>query len=162
MVKLKSVLLLLLILFFSTSAFAGDIKKSEILDKYETVENNLLVGVESDNYGLRTSCAYFLGSIQSERALIPLLRMLKEGGTEEERILAALSLCKINSERGLFAVKRAIKFDDSERVQRMCKSFYCAQRLKQLKGDVTVEPIELANLILNEEYKGMKLVDFAK
>jgi hypothetical protein len=160
MFRLKSFLVVLLTLFLTVSTFGGDINKSQIQNIYRQVEDNLLVGVNSENYGLRTSAAYFLGSIQSERAVIPLLKMLKEGQTEEERILAALSLTKINSERGLFAVKRAAKFDDSERVQRLCKTFYLTHMSNQLKGEIQVEPLELVNL--DFEYHGIKLADFTK
>jgi hypothetical protein len=160
MFRLKLLLVLSVTFLLTVSTFAGDITKSQIQNIYSQVEDNLLVGVNSENYGLRTSAAYFLGSIQSEKALIPLLKMLKEGQTEEERILAALSLTKINSERGLFAVKRAAKFDDSERVQRLCKNFYLTHMTNELKGKIEVEPLELVNLDL--EYQGIRLADFSK
>jgi hypothetical protein len=35
--------------------------------------------------------------------------------------MAALSLFKIGDERGLFAVKQAIKFDDNDQVKKMCE-----------------------------------------
>ena len=58
--------------------------------------------------------------------MIPLLGLLHNAECEEIRILAALSLCKIGDARGLYAVKRAAIFDDSERVKRLCDLFYKA------------------------------------
>lgn len=107
---------LLFLLFLSTVIFASPLKTQ--------YEENLLVGIESDNLGLRTSCAYFLGEYKSDKAIIPLMKMLKSGETEEERILAANSLAKINSKRGMFAIKQRSKFDESPRVRHACLLTY--------------------------------------
>ncbi len=126
-------------------------------EKYKQIEDNLIKGINTDNRGLQISCAYFLGEMRSQRAVIPLMRMLKSGTTEEERIMAALSLSKIDSEKGLFAVKRSIEFDNSERVQRLCKLFYNCCMQKQAEGEVIVEPLTID---LSMEYNGVKLSDF--
>ena len=52
------------------------------------------------------------------------MKILKSDENPQARIIAALSLLKIGDEKGMFAVKRAIKFDDDEQVQRMCNIFY--------------------------------------
>jgi len=65
-------------------------------EKYDQIEENMLIGIKSVNTGLQTSCAYFLGEMKSDRAMIPLLRLVQNGGTEEARIIAALSLYKFN------------------------------------------------------------------
>ncbi|MCB0729591.1 MAG: HEAT repeat domain-containing protein [Ignavibacteriae bacterium] len=142
-------------IFLSTSIFAGvkDLEKY-----YNRIEENLIVGVESDNQGLRISAAYFLGEINSEKAVIPLMKMLKSSPIEEERLIAALSLAKIKSEKGIYAIKQRIKFDESERVQRLCTIFYNNHKLENIRGDVIVEPFDLADL--NLEYKGIKLQQF--
>ena len=89
-------------------------------------EENLLVGISSENFGLRTSSAFYIGEYNVESGVIPLLKMLKNGDTEEERILAANSLMKLNSDIGKYAVKQRSKFDESPRVRRMCGIFYNA------------------------------------
>lgn len=141
---------------FTTSILATNYSQ----EKYTQIEDNLLVGLATDNMGLQISCAYFLGEMKSERAVIPLLKMLKSGETEEERIIAALSLAKINTGKASFAVKQRIIFDDSERVQRLCKLFYDSSNSKELKGDVIVEPLHVVDLDL--EINGVKLADFIK
>jgi HEAT repeat protein len=153
--KIKYVLVLMLIL--SVSIFAGN---KNLEEKYKTIEDNLLVGLQTDNLGLKVSAAYFLGEMKSEHAVIPLMKMLKGNTTEEEKLIAALSLAKIKSEKGMFAVKQRIIFDDSKRVQRLCDIFYKNYLFENIEGTVIVEPFNIADL--NIEYKGIKLSQFAK
>jgi hypothetical protein len=154
--RLKKLLTLLILTFLTTSLIASSDFTEE---KYRQIEDNLFVGLKSDNLGLKVSCAYFLGEMKSERAVFPLLKMLKSGDTEEERIVAALSLAKIRSEQGLFAIKQRIKFDDSERVQRICRIFYSNYLIEELKGDIIVEPFRVVDLDM--EFNGIKLAQFA-
>ena len=156
MIKTNKLLTDLLVLLFSITSLAAT---SNNKVKFRQIEDNLLVGINTDNRGLQVSCAYFLGEMQSERAIIPLLKLLKSGETEEERIIAALSLAKIKSERGLFAIKQRIKFDDSKRVQRLCEIFYTNHVVNELEGDIIVEPFHIVDLEL--EFNGFKLADFA-
>ena len=100
----------------------------EIADKdFPTKENctkTLLQGINSDNPGLKAGCIYMIGELCSDKGLVPLLDILHNDASEEMRILAALSLYKIRDSRGIFAIKKAIRFDQSERVSRLCKIFY--------------------------------------
>ncbi len=103
-------------------AEVGKIKDSSI--------QSLLVGVNSNNLGLRASCANMLGELKCKKGLIPLMRMLKDDESEDARIIAALALYKIGDARGIFTIKQAIKFDESERVRRLCSIFYSATMKK--------------------------------
>lgn len=98
--------------------------KSESPERYAKAETNLLIALASDNEGLRESAAYMLGEIGSEKAVVPLMKMLREGDTESSRIMAALALCRIGDGRGVYAVRRAAQFDDSRDVQTRCAWFY--------------------------------------
>jgi hypothetical protein len=97
--------------------------KNKIINR-DLVISNLINGVNSGNQGLRMSSTYFLGEMKSDEAVIPLMRILKSNENEEERIMAALSLSKIGDSRGIFAIKQAITFDNSERVKKLCSIFY--------------------------------------
>ncbi|MBK7497796.1 MAG: HEAT repeat domain-containing protein [Ignavibacteriales bacterium] len=124
--KTKIFLNCLLVISISISSF-GFIKQIPAkVNNYnrDLVIENLLNGVNSGNHGLRMSSAYFLGEIKADEAVIPLMKILKNDQNEEARIMAALSLLKIGDLRGLFAIKRTIQFDDSERVKKMCSIFY--------------------------------------
>ena len=83
-------------------------------------------GLNNENIGLQAGCAYMLGEVCCDKSVVGLLDLLHNGRTEELRILAALSLYKIGDTRGLFAIKQAIRFDESKRVSRMCEIFYRA------------------------------------
>ena len=83
-------------------------------------------GLISDNDGLIAGCAYMIGELQCQRSVIALLAILHDNPSEELRILAALSLYKLGDSRGIYAIKQAIKYDESNRVQRMCEIFYKA------------------------------------
>lgn len=114
-------LILVFISLITFSAFAGNNQEEKV--KGCTVAS-LIMGINSDNFGLRTSAAYMLGELKCEKGVIPLMRMLKSEDREDARIVAALALLKMGNAKGIFAIKQAIRFDDSERVRRLCTNFY--------------------------------------
>ncbi len=116
---------LLLILFLTSVMAAQDSTKNVSKVTPGAIEKSLLEGVKSDNEGLRISSAYYLGENKSKAAVIPLMSMLKsESSSPAEKIMAALSLFKIKDERGIYAIKSAIEYEDSPEVVKMCKIFY--------------------------------------
>lgn len=111
-------------IFFSSLGFIVPVpvKKSNL--NRDLIITNLMNGINSGNQGLRMSSAYLLGEFKSDEAVIPLMKILKSDENEESRIMSALSLLKIGDGRGIFAIKQAIQFDESERVKKMCLIFY--------------------------------------
>ena len=93
-------------------------------EEYHQVEQNLLAGINTDNIGLQTSSAYFLGEMKSDRAMIPLLKLVQNGETEEARIIAALSLYKIESKIGMYRLKYLAETDESELARRVFGRIY--------------------------------------
>jgi HEAT repeat protein len=93
-------------------------------EKLSLIEDNLLSGVKSKNSGLQTSCAYYLGEMNSSKAMIPLLILATTGDTEEARIIAGLSLYKIHSKIGMYRLKGLSKSDESELVRRVFDRIY--------------------------------------
>ena len=104
--------------------FAGSVFAGPNITTSSSVEDNLIVGLNTDNLGLKTSSAYMLGEYGTSKSINSLLKVLKSGDTEEERISAAMALVKINTEQAMFAVKQNAKFDDSARVRKLCALFY--------------------------------------
>ena len=92
--------------------------------KLAAIEENFLRGLKSDNTGLQTSCAYFLGEMNSSRAMIPLLKLARYGSTEEARIIAGLSLYKIHSKTGMRQLKGMAQNDQSELVRKVFDRIY--------------------------------------
>jgi len=107
-------------------ATAHDLKKELGEAKYNLAVQNLLVGVgeENQNCGLRRSAIYMLGELESTEAVIPLMRVLHSCPDEKSRIAAAWALCKIGDARGEYAVKQAVRFDDSPKVKIHCAWYY--------------------------------------
>ena len=156
----------LFVVLFSVSLFSSSILADQWPDipdaykaKYEQIEANLLVGLKSDNIGLRLSCAYYLGEIKSQKSLIPLLALLRDNNTDEERIMAALALAKIDSKKGLYAVRRVGELDNNPRLRKLCCRFYNAA-INQEKFEESME--QLLSRVINSGTNayGYALSDF--
>ena len=119
-VLLFAVSLFLILPFQIIPQETANLNSSQMEACYETLQQ----GLRSDNDGLMAGCAYMVGEVRCERSVISLLKILHNNPSEELRIIAALSLYKIGDARGIYAIRQAIKYDDSKRVQRMCKIFY--------------------------------------
>lgn len=120
--KLIIPILLLVFLIFETN-FAHSQPKGTTHLKQNTIES-LLNGLNSENIGLKSSCAYMIGELQISKAIIPLMKLLRTSENEDLRITAALALYKIGTPMSINAVKQAIKFDESKRVSKHCADFY--------------------------------------
>ncbi len=134
---MKSSAILLFLLFFvfvSIGAAAEPVKETNTFNRDLAIEN-LLIGLDSDNIGLTSSSAFYLGELNSTEAVIPLMKILRNAEQEELRISAALALFKIGDARGIYAVKRAIIFDKSERVSNMCEKFYNAYSYEKYSSE---------------------------
>ncbi|MCW8803828.1 MAG: hypothetical protein OQK57_05460 [Ignavibacteriaceae bacterium] len=102
-------------------------------EKKSVIVDNLTVGIESENTGLHTSAALvmydlineaYLESTDASKAMVPLLKMLKEGKTDEERIAAAVALYELGNPIGIYRLRGVAVFDDNERVATICKNLY--------------------------------------
>lgn len=102
-------------------------------EKKSAIVDNLTIGIESTNYGLRKSSAdvlfdlvhnEYLDSDDASKAMIPLLVMLDRGQTDEERISAALALFNLGNGIGIYRLRGVAKYDDNERVSKICKNLY--------------------------------------
>ncbi|MFO7445204.1 MAG: hypothetical protein R6W90_02510 [Ignavibacteriaceae bacterium] len=97
------------------------------------IVRSLVNGIDSENVGLKVSAALrvfefiqqgYLTRSDFSTAVIPLMKMLREGKSEIERIAAALSLYEIEDGRGIYSLCGTAKFDDSERVRNISKNLY--------------------------------------
>jgi HEAT repeat protein len=102
-------------------------------EKKSAIVDNLTVGIESDNTGLHTSAALvmydlinesYLESSDASKAMVPLLKLLNEGKTDEERIAAAVALYQLGNPIGIYRLRGVAVFDDNERVATICKNLY--------------------------------------
>jgi hypothetical protein len=146
-VKIITIVIISAILFSTTSLASGGDKKSKLT--YDQIEANLLAGVQCENFGLSVSCAFMLGEIKSEKAIDPLTCMLRQSEDERARIVAAIALIKIGSERSIYVVKENIRLDESEKVRKMCSHLYNAHLRGDLEETQTQHNDMLAQLRLN-------------
>ena len=121
---------LVITLLFTLSTAFGGVKKS--VNKSAIVDN-LQAGLTSDNYGLRVSSAYVLSQLlccetieadDASKTIIPLLKILNSEENDEARIVAALALYQLKSDRGISLLKYAAEKDNSARFRRIGASFY--------------------------------------
>jgi HEAT repeat protein len=124
-------IVLVSVLLLSSTAIASQELDPVVKAKYKTIEANLLVGLKSDNEGLRISCAYYLGEMKSEKAVVDLLQILRDDDCYAARIVAALSLIKIDNEQSVYMVKRTSLFNDFDGVRKMSEKFYLSHLLKK-------------------------------
>ncbi len=149
--KAFAALLLLATILLSSPSFAREKGNFPKANTYQAIELNRLIGLASDNTGLKVSCAFNLGEMKSKKAVIPLMQMLREGTSDEERIIAALSLIKIGDPQGVYMVGRSGIFNDFDKTRRMCEKFYKSFLLHQQTNEEP-ETIEQANTVSLNNY----------
>ncbi len=102
-------------------------------EKKSAIVDNLTVGIESDNTGLHTSSALviydlinesYLENDDASKAMVPLLKLLSSGKTNEERIAAAVALYELGNPIGIYRLRGIAVFDDNEKVATVCKNLY--------------------------------------
>ena len=81
--------------------------------------NNLNVGIESSNEGLRKSCIYFTGLYMLKECVPTLIEQLKKEEIADVKILIALSLYRIGDENGMKAVEKLSMYDENAKVRKM-------------------------------------------
>ena len=85
---------------------------------------NLIAGIHSENDGVRRNSIYFAGYykiVETEDALIAQLKNERDPST---RILIALVLYELGSEKGLLEVKDLSQTDEDAKVRRMATHIY--------------------------------------
>ena len=128
---MKSLMMVLFSFLFVFTSLAQDVQFSD--DEKSTVVDNLTNGIEADNNGLNASSANvlydliadeYLESDDGDKAMIPLLKLLKRGETDETRIAAALALYKLGNGIGIYRLRGVAQFDENENVSSVCKNLY--------------------------------------
>ena len=125
--------IIIVLIAFIIVPFTSSQTKQFPEEKKSAIVDNLTIGIESTNYGLRISSAdvlfdlvhnEYLDSDDASKAMIPLLMMLDRGQTDEERISAALALFNLGNGIGIYRLRGVAKYDDNERVSKICKNLY--------------------------------------
>ncbi|MBM4174754.1 MAG: hypothetical protein FJ213_01060 [Ignavibacteria bacterium] len=111
---MKTIISLIAVLgiFSVNSVSAADLSK--------LVETNLKNSLQTENSMIKSDAINLAGDLKMDEVVIQLMKILKSDKNKELRILAAIALHKIQDDRGLFAIKQAIHFDDERCVRRAC------------------------------------------
>ncbi len=124
------------IMIFNAFSYSGNFPKiNKSNAKYHKIESNYLKGLNSDNSQLKVSCAYFLGEMQSDKAVIPLMEVFNNTKNVNVKLVAAWSLLKIGDARGVYLVKSNINSVDCKDISCMLHFLYMDYCLKR-KGKI--------------------------
>jgi len=121
-----AVVMLFTVQMVSAQEVFSEEKKSLIVD-------NLEKAIGSENTGLHTSGALVLSELiydsyldkdDASEVMIPLIKLLKNGETEEERIAAAVALYQLGNSIGIYQLRNVGVFDSNEKIATICKNLY--------------------------------------
>lgn len=121
--KLYAILVAILFVLLVTDSFGQNQRISEV-SKHKYALQNLEMGIQSDNNGVRESSIYFAGKyrfIDAEDALIKQLKVEKDS---DIKVLIGLALFRMNSEKGMNEIQRLASVDENPRVKRMSQAIY--------------------------------------
>ena len=116
--KLYFALVAILFVLLVTDTFGQNQKISD-LSKHKYALQNLVIGIHSENDGVRESSIYFAGKyrfIDTEDALIKQLKVEKES---DIKVLIGLALFRMSSEKGMNELEKLASIDENPRVRRM-------------------------------------------
>jgi hypothetical protein len=117
-------------------------------EKLQAIEKNLQRALESDNFGLQTSAEQVIRDVKAlvpqyefSSLVIPLMRILKdESAASPNRILAALALHELGSERGDYAIRRVGELSDIRQLKHVCAwlTYSRAVARTQVDSDINI------------------------
>ncbi|OGU34018.1 MAG: hypothetical protein A2068_09235 [Ignavibacteria bacterium GWB2_35_6b] len=130
-----TVTVILFALLTAAFVFASDVNaqglKSQrgrvVIEKYELPVNavkSLIMGIKSDNDGLRKSAIFYAGQYKLEAAVDCLIEELQKEEDSSTKILIALSLYKIGNPIAIDYIKEVAANDENENVKNMFSTIY--------------------------------------
>ena len=121
--KLYAILVAILFVLLVTDSFGQNQRISEV-SKHKYALQNLEMGIQSDNNGVRESSIYFAGKYRFVDAEDALIKQLKVEKDSDIKVLIGLALFRMNSEKGMNEIQRLASVDENPRVKRMSQAIY--------------------------------------
>lgn len=130
---MKTLAMVLLLSSLLTAPLLAAGAESAKITKKAAIVQTLNMAILSENDGLRTSAAVVIKEVidksvvtadEVSSLMIPLLRMLENGKTEDERIAAAVALGSLDNAICIYRLRGSAKFDESEKVRAVSKNLY--------------------------------------
>ena len=131
-----SVVLIFTMLVSATSLNAQKTPINSVTSNKHALEN-LLVGIRSDNDGVKRSCIYFAGKYKIAEAEDALIKQLHNEKNSSTRILISLVLYEMGSVDGLLEVKKLAKEDIDPEVRRMSTCIYNEYLINDVNNSVS-------------------------
>lgn len=113
----RVILVVLFLLSISLDIYAENAPSKKNRVSYKAIEETLLVGLNSDNLGLKISSAYMLGEIKSKNAIPELTAFINNIDNDKARLTAILALLKIASSESDVALNQN---DSNSEVSELC------------------------------------------
>ena len=113
--------LLTMVLSFNAAAQPNSISN---ITKNKYALDNLKVGINSENIGVRKSAVYFSGKYKISELVDCLVERLEKENEASIRLLIAYSLYEIKDTEGMKAVKELSLLDKDAKVKRMSNNLY--------------------------------------
>ena len=117
----SAVLTILTVLVFASATMGQSTKGTNPLFKENAIKN-LIVGIQSENEGLRKNAIYYAGLYEIKEAAEALIDQFKNEKNTKVRVLIALALYKIGDGTGMEAVYTAAIKDNDPKVKRICNA----------------------------------------
>jgi len=110
-------------------------------DKLNRIEDNLVKNLESQSIGMVIGGAQVVRELKAKapehgfsKVIIPLMRILKDKTADRgARMMAALALFDVNSDRGNFAIQREAELSDDDLLKIVCLNLSKARKEKSAK-----------------------------
>ena len=104
---------IILVALFSSNILAKP-TENEKPDKIKLAIENLAVGIESENAGVKNCCIFFAGYYEFNELAGVLVKQLKKEQDPHTRVLILLSLYRIGDKESIEAAKQLVRYDDDQ------------------------------------------------
>lgn len=116
--QLTKTLVFTLVLVLLTGRISNGQTASAELKKHKRMIENLIIGIQSPNEGVKRECIYYAGKYEFTETIDVLIDVLKNEKNPKNRALIALALYRIGDEKGIQAVYDAASTESDAKVKR--------------------------------------------
>lgn len=117
-------LLVTALFFLLVSESFGQVKQVPDLTDHKYALQNLVMGIHSENPGVRESAIYFAGEYRFIDTEDELIKQLKVENESDIKVLIGLALFRMNSEKGMNELQVLAEKDANLKVRRMSRAIY--------------------------------------
>ena len=110
--KTKLVAIILVVLF--SGNILAKPAEDEKPDKIKRAIENLAVGIQSENDGVRNCCIFFAGYYEFNELTGVLVKQLKREQNSDTKVMILLSLYRIGDKESIEAAKQLVRYDDDQ------------------------------------------------